>query len=88
MFQKKTYRRYSKQKPVNAAYWIGVGLSASRDNRFALLDSKNPKFRKSIRNAEVDNEKELIEYHKDFLMKINYRLLRIVAKISKDNNEL
>lgn len=52
-------RKYSVQE--RQAYWIGVGLSASRTNdRNALFDSKNPKIRNSILKGFRDDDSKNI----------------------------
>lgn len=48
-------------KAERQAYWIGVGISAARSKEsMELLDSKNPKIRKSIRKGyQADNVNDI-----------------------------
>lgn len=53
-------RRFTKAE--RQAYWIGVGISAARskEESMKLLDSKNPKIRKSIRKGyQADNADDI-----------------------------
>ena len=54
----KKKRKYSANEI--RAYWIGVGLSASRTDFSNLLDSKNPRIQKAIRKGySDDNSKDI-----------------------------
>ena len=49
----KKKRKYSANEI--RAYWVGVGMSASRTDFNALWDSKNPRIQKAIRYGYSDD---------------------------------
>ena len=69
MSNKKVYKKNKRNKrSINQirAYWIGVGISAAvHGESQALLESKNLKFRSSIRKGyQDDNFKDISKKYK------------------------